>query len=116
MQGNVRREGNFLIGEGKAGLQMYDDTMNLALSKTIKTTSFVRTSILSLSTLVAGFGAYQLDSKTLSAVAGALGVFAIQQGISALKERKQYNEYLDEAVSHGYSTREELKKIDYRWL
>jgi len=80
MEGNVRREGRYLIGEGKAGLQIYDDTMNLALSKTIKTAYFVRTSILSLSTLVTSFGAYQLDSKALSASAGALSFLQSNRG------------------------------------
>ena len=116
MEGSIHREGNLLIGEGEAGLQMYDDTMNLALSKTIKIAYFIRTAVLSLSTLVACFGAYQWDSKTISVAAGGLGVLAIQQGISAYKSRKQYKKGLEEAISHGWNSPEQLKQIDHGYL
>jgi len=116
MKGSIYREGNLVVGEGEAGLQMQEDIMKLAISRTINTTYTIKAGFLSLCTLAAGFGAYESENKALSVLAGGLGILAIQQGISAYKSRKQYRKDLDEAGSHSHLSRKELQGIDSRYL
>ena len=113
LEGSIKREGNLLVGEGEAGMQMYDDTMQLAIDKTVKTGTVVRTVLSSAVTAGLAFLAYKFDNLYLAAAGGAMATIAIQQGNQAIDACKKYAHTLDEAVSHGWNSKEELKKINH---
>lgn len=116
LEGSIRREGDLLVGEGTAGMQMFDDTMLLAIDNTIKTSSIVRTVISTAVTAGIAFLAYKFDNLYIAATGGAMSTIAIQQGKQAVEACKKYAHTLDEVVSHGWNSREGLKEIDHRYL
>ncbi len=95
---------------------MYDDTMLLAMNKTVKTGYLIRTVLSTTATAGIAFLAYKFDNLYLAAASGAIATIAIQQGSQAVDACRKYANTLEEAVSHGWNSREELKKIDYRYL
>jgi len=116
LEGTIRAEGSLLVGEGDKGLQMYDDTMQLAIAKTARTGYVARTVLSTVATVVAAWAAYRFDSLPTAALGGAMAVVSIQQGRNALAACRQYASSLDEAVSHGWGSREQLKRIDSIYL
>ncbi|MEI7718414.1 MAG: hypothetical protein WCI72_00985 [archaeon] len=116
LSGSIRREGNLIIGEGAAGMQVYDDTMNLALTKTSKTATFVKTAIYTAFAGTATYFACKFHNPYIGIAAGALSTIAVQQGKQAVDACKRYSHTLEEAVSHGWETKENLKRINWRYL
>ena len=106
----------FIVGEGQAGMDMFDDTMSLALAHTIKQAYLTRTMLSLFATAGVCFGANTLDSKVLAAGAGALAIIAFQQRIRAIGAKKEYNKRLDEAELHGWASRQQLETINWRYL
>lgn len=72
LEGLVRCEGNILVAEGKAGMQMYNDTMQLALTKTIKTRSIISTALWTAAAFVSAYLAYKFDNLYFTGGALAL--------------------------------------------
>ena len=116
ISGSIRREGNLIIGEGAAGMQVYDDTMNLALTKTSKTATFVYAAIYTALTGTATYFACKFHNPYLGMVAGAISTMAVQKGTQAIDACKRYSHTLEEAVSHGWETEENLRRINWRYL
>src|SRR3989344_3733989 len=111
LEGIIRREGNLLVGEGEAGMQMYDDTMQLAIDKTVKTAYIVRTVLSTAATALTAWLAYKFDNLYVAAASGAMATIAVQQGKHAVEACKKYAHTLEEALSHGWNSKDNLKKI-----
>ena len=116
LEETIRQEGNLLIGESDAGMQMFDDTMKLALDKTVKTGYLARTVVSSIATAVLAGLAYKFDNIYLAATSGAIATIAVQQGIHAVDACKKYAKTLDEAISHKWGSEEQIRQINYRYL
>jgi len=116
LDGKILKEGNLRIGEGEEGMRMFDDTMALALRKTAKTSYILRTAVLTIATAIVAGLAYHFDNIYAGGAAGALGTLALQQGKETLEASGYYAEALEEAISHGWATESELRKIDRRYL
>jgi len=115
-EGTIRREGNILVGEGEAGMEMFDDTMKLGISKTLKQGYTARTILATGISATLGFLAYKFDNLPLAAASGSIGTVAVQQGVEMVKAWKEYAHTLEEAVSHDWNSKEDLKKIDSRYI
>ncbi|MEE9525858.1 MAG: hypothetical protein V3V78_04605 [Candidatus Woesearchaeota archaeon] len=116
LEGTIRKEGNLVIGKGEAGMQIYDDTMQLAITKSAKTGYVVRTVISASVAAALAWLACKYDNLYLAAGSGATAAITVQQGRRAVKACKKYAQTLSEVVSHGWNSKEELKKIDDRYL
>jgi hypothetical protein len=116
LEGSIKKEGALLIGDGELGMQMYDDTMQLAINKTLKTRSIVRTIVSGAGAVAMGYLAYKSNSLYCAFASGAITTIALIEGKDAVIAFKKYANTLEEAVSHGWNSREELKKINWRYL
>lgn len=116
LEGTIKKEGDLLIGTGNAGLNMFDDTMKLGITKTIKHRHLFNSTFLGLLTIGIGYLANDYDSLYLAAGAGSIATFAGIQIKEFIKTSKEYTKTLNEAVEHGWASKEELKKIDSRYI
>lgn len=104
------------VGEGDAGLQMFVDTMRLAINKTLKTGHTFRAITSSLISVGLGYFAFKNQSIYLAFASGAVTSYAIPQILNAIETSKTYAKTQKDAISHGHGTIEELKKINHRYL
>lgn len=113
-------DGSVLVSEGNDTFDMFGDTMQLAIARTVRDVYLMRTGVFSVLAAGAVWGAYGFDNKALSIASGVVGAISalttLYNGVRSVPASKEYAQTLDEVVSHGWAPREQLKTIDSRYL